>query len=332
MENKKRQTVFSVNSDNKATRQISKLNARIVRLEDQLKALKKVEESLRESEENFKDIFETVKEGITYTTLTGKVLSVNNILEKMLGLSKEKLIGKNILKLAVEYLTSENLKIAIPAINNIVKGKDIHPFQIGYRDKILEVAVNINTHTKRLTGTIRDITESRRTTDALLKSEARLRRAELASKSGNWELHLKTGTMFGSEGAVKLYGVNESPMDYKIVKQIPLPEFRPMMDKAIDDLINHGKPYDIEFKIKNADTGEIIDIHSICEYERDNQVLFGSIQDITDRKKAEKVIMRNSRDLAQLLQITLDLLETVERKEVFKRILEGAIKLTELDT
>jgi PAS domain-containing protein len=61
------------------------LRKQISDLELQLKNLIQVEQDLRESQENFQDIFETAKEGIAYTTLRGKLLAINGNLEKILG-------------------------------------------------------------------------------------------------------------------------------------------------------------------------------------------------------------------------------------------------------
>jgi hypothetical protein len=59
--------------------------------------------------------------------------------------------------------------------------------------------------------------------ESLQKSEVRLRRAELASKSGCWELHLDSQIMYASYGAEKLYGVYNDQFEYSIIKEIPLP-------------------------------------------------------------------------------------------------------------
>ena len=289
MEITKNESENSINkSNNTQAKVISDLQGKVKNLENQLKELKRVDRILRESEENFQDIFETVSEGIIYTNLRGKVIALNRNMEEIVGIPKEKLINKSALSIANQLLTPENFKIVQPMVKEVILGKGVEPFQVKYGDKILEVTVKINKKTKRLTGTINDITESKKAEIAHKESEARLRKAELTSKSGNWELHLKTGKMYGSEGATKIYGVKKSPMDFSFIKKIPLSEYRPMMDKALDDLLKYGKSYNIEFKIRKADTGEILDIHSICEYDKDNQILFGLIQDITDRKRAEE--------------------------------------------
>jgi PAS domain S-box-containing protein len=164
------------------------------------------------------------------------------------------------------------------------------------------------------------------------ESESRLRRAEIASRTGNWDLHLDTGMMYGSEGALLLYGMKKTEMKYEDIKGIPLPEFRPLLNTALKELISDNKPYNVEFKIRNAETGEVFDIHSTAEYDRENRTVFGVIRDITDRKASEEQIRTRSENLAVLLKITMDLLEKADRRSVLQNILEGTASLVRLET
>ena len=73
-------------------------------------------------------------------------------------------------------------------------------------------------------------------------------------------------------------------------------------------MIKNGVPYDIEFKIRNQKTGQIIDIQSIAEYDLNSRKLFGVIQDITERKNAEAKLMsseRRYRELANSLPVSV---------------------------
>jgi PAS domain S-box-containing protein len=102
-------------------------------------------------------------------------------------------------------------------------------------------------------------------------------------------------------GAQKIYGVSDENLDYESIKNFSLPEYRQMMDEKLQRLINFGEPYDVEFKIKNAE-GKILDIHSVATYDADNKILFGIIQDITEKKKIEK----RKNQLAEIIEKSLN--------------------------
>jgi len=143
----------------------------------------------------------------------------------------------------------------------------------------------------------------------------RLNRAELASKSGNWELRVDSQILVGSRGAIKIYGIEtdvDLPFDFAAVKELVLPEYRTSFDAAMRDLIEADRPYDVEFKIKTADTGEIKTIHSIARFDRDRRVVFGVIQDVSERSKIQtaledevsrrRIVFEQSRDGITLLR------------------------------
>jgi PAS domain S-box-containing protein len=153
-----------------------------------------------------------------------------------------------------------------------------------------------------LEGFITDVTDRKQVEKALRVNSARMKRAELAAKAGNWELNLDTQTMIVSEGAEKIYGLDKNQYDYEKVKEIPLPECRTLLDAALRNLLDNNKPYDIEFKIKTADTWEIKDIHSIAIFDKEKRRLFGIIQDITDRKHAEEALIDSEKRYRYLVE------------------------------
>jgi PAS domain S-box-containing protein len=163
-------------------------------------------------------------------------------------------------------------------------------------------------------------------------SEEILRKAEIAAGTGSWQLDLDKGKMYSSDGALRLYGLKGNILDYSVVREIPLPEYRPILDKALRNLIDNGTPYDVTFKIKNAETGRIIDIHSICEIDSEKRILRGTIQDITNQTKEEEYQERNRLDLSTLLRITFTLLESPEKRKVLQKIVDGAVRLIGLDS
>lgn len=86
---------------------------------------------------------------------------------------------------------------------------------------------------------IHDISERTRVEEILMESKARLKRAELLSKSGNWELHLNSNKIIASEGAIKIYGLKSRQIEYAEIKKIALPMYRSILDRSIKKLIEN---------------------------------------------------------------------------------------------
>ncbi len=139
--------------------------------------------------------------------------------------------------------------------------------------------------------------ERHRAVRALTQSEARLRRAEEIAGFGHWELHLEDRTVHSSSGAKIIYGMAEGLNTFEEIKDIPLPEFRPFLDRALKNLIEKGEVYDIEFKVRRASDGRIVDVHSKAEYDPVNRIVFGVLQDITERKRAQTEISIENEEL-----------------------------------
>jgi PAS domain S-box-containing protein len=148
---------------------------------------------------------------------------------------------------------------------------------------------SVSMHVSIAIEKIRMLEERKISETELQKSKDRLNRGELVSKTGNWELHLDTGTMLASEGAGKLYGIHVEKATIEEVQNIVLPEYRQLLDTAMLNLIGKREPYNVEFKIKKFGTNVIIDIKSIAEYDREKNIVFGVIQDITQHKRAEQI-------------------------------------------
>jgi PAS domain S-box-containing protein len=132
---------------------------------------------------------------------------------------------------------------------------------------------------------------------ALQRSEARLKRAEEIAGFGHWELHLDSKMMYSSSGTNSIYGVEEGLRLFELVKKVPLPEYRSMLDNALHELISKGAIYDVEFKIQRLSDGKILDVHSRAEYDPVHRIVFGVIQDITARKRAETEISLKNEEL-----------------------------------
>ena len=63
-------------------------------LQSTMEDLQQANTSIKESEENFRNLYETMEKGVVYHDKSGKIISANNAASKILGLSMNELMGK----------------------------------------------------------------------------------------------------------------------------------------------------------------------------------------------------------------------------------------------
>ena len=142
-----------------------------------------------------------------------------------------------------------------------------------------------------LYSVVHDITERKLAEDELKTREMQLRTAQKIGHIGSWSIDLNSGSVFASEEAFRIYGLNVKTLTVGDIQKVTLPEYRPMMDEALKSLIREKTPYDLNFRIKREVDGAIRDIHSVAEYYAGKNSVIGTIEDITERKTAEDALL-----------------------------------------
>ena len=158
----------------------------------------------------------------------------------------------------------------------------------------------------RIAGIAEDISERVLSIETLRQNHERLNRAEQVSLSGYWEFNMETQYVDASQGARQIYGLGDHNWKISEVQKLPLVQYRAMLDKAMADLINHNKPYDVEFKIHRPVDQKIVAIHSVAEYDPARKVIFGIIQDISTRKEAEEALVEVAKELRFAYDATIE--------------------------
>lgn len=273
---------------------------------------KRAEEVLRRTEADLLRVTQNMSDLLVEVDGNGTCLFASQSHERLLGYGPDDFVGKSIL----QFIHPEDRGRVTSALAALLKGSDVKDAEYRVIDKqgkvvwIQSIGTVLRGRNGELLGAVinsRDITDRKRVNDALRESEERLRRAEEVAGFGNWELDLKEGVMRGSQGAARLYGVDANSMDYDIVKQIPLPEYRPILDEAMRRLIRNGERYDVTIRIKRPNDGMIRDVRSMAEYDPARKVMFGVLHDVTEQKRAMDATLEAQRQL----RVAMDLAKLV---------------------
>jgi len=156
-------------------------------------------------------------------------------------------------------------------------------------------------------------------TAQLKASQTKLQEAHKLANLGNWEWDLITNETYWSEETYRILGLEKEPVDTLLERHIQQihPEDFPFWENAMSKLKTTGQPYDLDFRVIGQDS-KVIYI-----YAKGNAVknaggeivkLFGTTQNISDRKLAEEALRKSEGELrtkaAELEQALRELQQT----------------------
>ncbi len=253
-------------------------------------------EALRASEERFRIIATNTPDHIVMQDANLRYVWVIN---PQLGLTEKDMIGKTdfdiLAKEEAEKLTrikKEVLASGRPVPVELPLRRD---GRVEYYDGSYVPIPGPGGTAVGLVGYFKNVTEQKRTEEALRESETRLNKAQEIAHLGSWELDLSTGRLTWSDEVYRIFGL--PPQDFGATYEAFLdtihPDDRTAVDEAYFRSLREGRDtYEIEHRIVRKPTGEIRYVQERCEHVRDasHRVVrsIGMVHDITERKQAEK--------------------------------------------
>lgn len=154
-----------------------------------------------------------------------------------------------------------------------------------------------------VSGTHIDITKRKLAEDAVRDNERRLKTTQEIAHIGSWELDLESKTVWASKEAFNIYGIERKTgtLDLNAIQVLVLPEYRTPLDQALLNLIQKNEIYDVEFKMINGFTKQLVSVRSRAVLNYDDQGktvgVIGTIQDITaEKQRREELIYLSYHD------------------------------------
>ncbi|HPQ54616.1 MAG TPA: PAS domain S-box protein [Spirochaetota bacterium] len=253
---------------------------------------KKVEESLRESEQKYRLIFENSPLGLLHFDSEGVITACNDNFVGIIGSSREALIGLNMCT-----LPDSNI---VAAVKDALEGRNGF-----YEDNYHSVTAKKVTPIRALfttirdnegnflggTGIIEDVTERWKTEAALRESESF--KSILLESLPVPVFNKDAGGLYqGVNRAFEnFFGVGKEKLVGKSVFDINPPEFARTYQEKDAELFSQGGIQVYESQVRN-NMGEIRDVvfHKAALTDASGKVtgLIGAILDITERKRAEE--------------------------------------------
>ena len=281
---------------------------------------KRTEQALKESEERFRGIYENALVGLYRTTPDGRILMANPALVQMLGYS------------TFEELAQRNLEeegFSLDCLRSVFKQRvEAEGQVIGLESKwirrdgtivfVRESARAIRDNEGAIQyyeGTVEDITDRKRTEEALRESEEKFR--SLAEQSPNMIfINKKKRIVYANKKCEEVMGYKREEFyspDFDFLVLIA-PESVDLIKKNLAKHLRGEEvpPYDYSLIKKNGERIEAINTSKLIQYEGELAIL-GIATDITERKKAEQALRDNEHFLQHIFDGIRDGISILDR-------------------
>ena len=279
---------------------------------------KRIEETLKESEDQFSTSLEDAPDGVYINDFEGNFLYGNRRCEEIIGYRREELIGKNFLELNI--LPENSLTRAGEILQDNINGKSTGPDELELISKDgRRVPVEISTSLVQRGGKkvvlafVRDITERKRAEEALRSKQIMLERTEGIAHLGSWEWDIATDTVTWSDELFRIFqrDPQEGAPSFTEHPDFYHPDDFALLRQAVEAAVADGTPYALELQaIRKDGETRVCMARGAAETAPGGRVvrLFGSLQDITGRKQAEEALRASEerfRNISNLLPQTV---------------------------
>ncbi len=260
---------------------------------------KRVELSLRESEEKFRVLTESTPTAVMLYQ-NNKWIYANPAASEISGYSNEELLRLNFW----DFVHPEDRQTTIERGQKRQKGEPVttrYTLRIIAKDgtvKWIDLSGATITIGENPAGiiSVMDITERKLAEEALQKSEANLRYAQEQAHVGSWEFDAVQQKPFWSDEMFRIVGRDPAlgPMSLEDFVELVHPDERKRVYKDVAKCFTKNLPYHHEYRIFKPEnkTAFIESRGNAITDDKGNVIrIFGILQDVTERKRTEKTLI-----------------------------------------
>ena len=272
---------------------------------------RKSETSLKLRQEHWRAGVQTTRDAIITTADADKIIFWNKRAQEIFGYLEEEVKDRSITRL----IADRHVGCYRQEIQQLLALEEVGPpgesFEITGRGKDggefpMEVSLSIwKAQGQRfVTTTIRDITHRKRAEEALQKIQASLAKAQRLTHFGSWDWDITKNEISLSEEIYKIFGLppEEFGGSYEEFLSLIHPEDRDTVKSSVSRVLSKNLPFGLNYRVVRPDgTVRVVQSHGEVYFDEEGRPLriVGTVQDVTEKKKAEEERLKLSMAVEQ---------------------------------
>lgn len=280
-------------------------------------SLKKSNETLQESEQRFRTLFEQAPIGIDLVSPEGIPTHVNKALVDLLGYSEDELCANQFITWTHPDDINSNLDLVRQVREGHIDHVTVEKRYLNKKGGIIWARTEVAGVRKPsgeldyFIAMVQDITEQKLNQERLTQSEFALKQAQKIAGVGNWAWDLKKNQHTWSEEIYRIYGrdLNLPPAVYPEVCEYFTPESWSGLSEKVEMAMIEGTSYQYDAEvIRHGGEHRWITVRGEATKDDYGQVirLQGTIQDITKRKFTENALKVSEERFKFLSEATVE--------------------------
>ena len=256
-------------------------------------------------------LLNTIGQAVIATNIDGRINYWNKAAEEIYGWTEKEAIGEDVVEL---LFAPQHIAHATEIMQQLLLGYSWSGEQVVKKKNGDELEVFVTNSPyydqhKNILGIIgvsNDITEKKKTEEQIIKSEERLRIAQAVAKVGSWETDLSTLNIIWSEETYNIFEIDSKSLNASHFGflQYVHPGDRENVKKAFDESLQKDYDNSIEHRIITAKGNEKV-VEERWHILKDNEGkpirANGTVQDITEDKKAESTLQQSEARLKGII-------------------------------
>lgn len=279
-----------------------------------MRGIRKQSAALRESEQQWREVFEQNPTMYFLIHAKGRILSVNGFGASQLGYAASNLVGQPLTGLFLEAdraLVQGHLALCahMPGQSRVWEARKVCQDGRVLWARVTAKFVQWGANEPIFLVSCEDITQRMQADEAVRRSEAYLQEAQRLGHIGSWAQDLTTGVMTASPEMVRIFGRDpeKDQLTVTLTRESVHPDDRLFTDQVVERGVRSRADFEFDHRIVLPD-GTIRHVHSVAHPvfgEGGALVEYtGTVMDVTDRKQSEEALRQAYADLARVSRIT----------------------------